>query len=100
MWPLVDRVKNLIEKKWPGLSDSGMTSGGLIKFQNFCRKHFLVTLYISISYSHPFERNLYFLNPVVSPAGGSHGTLCKNRCLLHAGDKHMFGHNKENWCGS
>ncbi len=28
------------------------------------------------------------------------GTLCKNRYLLHAGDKHMFGHNKENWCGS
>ncbi len=29
VWPLADRVKNLIEKKWPGLSDSGMASGGL-----------------------------------------------------------------------
>ncbi len=29
VWPLADRVKNLIEKKWPGLSDSHMTSGGL-----------------------------------------------------------------------
>ncbi len=30
VWPLADRVKNLIEKKWPGLSDSGMASSGLI----------------------------------------------------------------------
>ncbi len=29
VWPLAGRVKNLIEKKWPGLSHSGMTSGGL-----------------------------------------------------------------------
>ncbi len=29
VWPLVDRVKNLTEKKWPGLSDSGMASDGL-----------------------------------------------------------------------
>ncbi len=33
VWPLVDRVKNLIEKKWPGLSDNGMASGGLIHFR-------------------------------------------------------------------
>ncbi len=33
VWPLVDRVKNLIEKKWPGLSDSGMASGGLEDFE-------------------------------------------------------------------
>ncbi len=29
VWPLADWVKNLIEKKWRGLSDSGMASGGL-----------------------------------------------------------------------
>ncbi len=29
--PLADRVKNLIEKKWPDLSDNGMASGGLKK---------------------------------------------------------------------
>ncbi len=27
---LMDRVKNLIEKKWPGLSDSDMVTGGLM----------------------------------------------------------------------
>ncbi len=32
MWPLADRVKNLIEKKWPGLSDSSMTYGVVINF--------------------------------------------------------------------
>ncbi len=32
VWPLADRVKSMIEKKWPGLSDSHMASGGL----NFC----------------------------------------------------------------
>ncbi len=30
VWSLADRVKNLIEKKWPGLSDSDMITGGLI----------------------------------------------------------------------
>ncbi len=34
VWPLADRVKNLIEKEWPGLSDSGMASGGLKKTQS------------------------------------------------------------------
>ncbi len=29
VWPLADRVKNLIEKKWSGLSDSGIASGGI-----------------------------------------------------------------------
>ncbi len=29
VWSLADRIKNLIEKKWPVLSDSGMASGGL-----------------------------------------------------------------------
>ncbi len=29
VWSLVDWVKNLIEKKWPGLSDSDMVFGGL-----------------------------------------------------------------------
>ncbi len=29
VWSLADRVKNLIEKKLPGLSDIGMASGGL-----------------------------------------------------------------------
>ncbi len=32
VWALVNRVKNLIEKKWPDLSDSGMASGGWEKF--------------------------------------------------------------------
>ncbi len=32
VWPLADRVKNLIGKKWPGLSDSGVASGGLISY--------------------------------------------------------------------
>ncbi len=32
VWSLVDQVKNLIEKKWPGLSDSGMVTGGLKLF--------------------------------------------------------------------
>ncbi len=41
-----------------------------------------------------------FVNLVVSPSGESHGTLYKNRCLLHAGDIRMFGHNKGNWCGT
>ncbi len=36
VWPLADQVKNLVEKKWPGLSDSGMASGGLMnKLGNF-----------------------------------------------------------------
>ncbi len=47
----------------------------------------------------PVVQSVY-VNPLVSPAGASHGTQCKNRYLLHAGDKHMFGHNKENWCDS
>ncbi len=29
VWSLADRVKNLLEKKWPCLSDSDMASGGL-----------------------------------------------------------------------
>ncbi len=29
VWPLANLVKNLIEKKWPGLSDSGMASNWL-----------------------------------------------------------------------
>ncbi len=29
VWSLADQVKNLIEKKWPGLSDSDMVTGGL-----------------------------------------------------------------------
>ncbi len=29
VWSLADQVKNLIEKKWPGLSDSNVVSGGL-----------------------------------------------------------------------
>ncbi len=29
VWPLADQVKNLLEKKWPGLSDSDMAFGGL-----------------------------------------------------------------------
>ncbi len=29
VWSLADWVKNLIEKKWPGLSDSDMLTGGL-----------------------------------------------------------------------
>ncbi len=29
VWPLADRVKNLLEKKWPGQSDSDMASGWL-----------------------------------------------------------------------
>ncbi len=41
VWPLVDRVKNLIEKKWPGLSDSGMASGGLKNGQMNPRNSFL-----------------------------------------------------------
>ncbi len=30
IWSLADWVKNLIEKKWPGLSDSDMVTDGLI----------------------------------------------------------------------
>ncbi len=30
VWSLADRVKNLIGKKWPGLLDSDMVTGGLI----------------------------------------------------------------------
>ncbi len=30
VWSMVDRVKNLIEKKWPRLSDSDMVTGGFI----------------------------------------------------------------------
>ncbi len=29
VWSLADRIKNLIEKKWPGLSDSDRVTGGL-----------------------------------------------------------------------
>ncbi len=29
VWSLADRIKNLIEKKGPGLSDSDMVTGGL-----------------------------------------------------------------------
>ncbi len=29
VWSLTDRVKNLIEKKWRGLSDNDMVTGGL-----------------------------------------------------------------------
>ncbi len=29
IWSLADRIKILIEKKWPGLSDSDMVTGGL-----------------------------------------------------------------------
>ncbi len=29
IWSLADQVKNLIEKKWAGLSDSDMVNGGL-----------------------------------------------------------------------
>ncbi len=29
VWSLADRVKNLIEKQWPGLSDSDIVTGGL-----------------------------------------------------------------------
>ncbi len=29
VWSLADRVNNLIEKKWPGLSDSDKVTGGL-----------------------------------------------------------------------
>ncbi len=29
VWSLADQVKNLIEKKWPGLWDSDMVTGGL-----------------------------------------------------------------------
>ncbi len=29
VWSLADWVKNLIEKKWPGLSDSDMVTSGL-----------------------------------------------------------------------
>ncbi len=28
-WLLADQFKNLIEKKWPGLSDSDMVNGGM-----------------------------------------------------------------------
>ncbi len=30
VWSLAEWVKNLIEKKWPGLADSDMVTGGLI----------------------------------------------------------------------
>ncbi len=33
VWLLADQVKNLIEKKWPGQSDSGMASGGSLLLQ-------------------------------------------------------------------
>ncbi len=29
VWLLAGRVKNLIEKKWPGLSDNDIVTGGL-----------------------------------------------------------------------
>ncbi len=32
VWPLANRVESLIEKKWPGLLDSGMASGRLTFF--------------------------------------------------------------------
>ncbi len=34
VWSLVDQIKNLIEKKWPGLSKSDMVTGGLIMSYN------------------------------------------------------------------
>ncbi len=35
VWSLADWVKNLIEKKWPGLSDSDMVTGRLRIIQEF-----------------------------------------------------------------
>ncbi len=54
MWPLADWVKNLIEKKFPGLSDSGMASGGL-SILNFL----LDLLKISFVFSLPFPNFCY-----------------------------------------
>ncbi len=34
VWPLVDRVKKVIEKKWPSLLDSHTASGGLTSLSN------------------------------------------------------------------
>ncbi len=44
VWSLLtDRVKNLIGKKWPGLSDSDMVTGGLkISSENAPRKRLLI----------------------------------------------------------
>ncbi len=41
VWSLADRVKNLIEKTWPGLSDIDMVTGGLKMF-GFTQKNFVI----------------------------------------------------------
>ncbi len=37
VWSLADWVKNLIEKKWPGLSDCDMVTGELRNFKIFVK---------------------------------------------------------------
>ncbi len=60
VWPLVDWVKNLIEKKWPGLSDSGMASGGLkTAYFQFFMKYPVMYPVIHVLNDHAFITRIH-----------------------------------------
>ncbi len=54
VWLLADRVKNLIEKKWPGLSDSDMVTGGLKGKERPATKMYITFFYGKWSFEYFF----------------------------------------------
>ncbi len=66
VWPLADRIKNLIEKKWPGLSDSGMASGGLrllkYRFKNELKNFQEILVKIFENIKQNILKNILFMH--------------------------------------
>ncbi len=64
VWLLADRVKSLIEKKWPGLSNSHMASGGLIITEKASRLQNRIVDEIDEFYM--MRKNIYHYEKLVS----------------------------------